>query len=150
RQRVLRPEMSAVNALDGAWRSWSSGWGERTVLAGGSVSAAAFSPDGARVLTGSRDGTARLWDAATGKTVATLAVHLSPIIALAFSPDGTRVLTGSFDGTARLWDASTGEVVATLTGHTSSVDAVAFSPDGTRVLTGSWDKTAWLWDPTTG
>jgi hypothetical protein len=32
RQRVLRPEMSAVNALDGAWRNWSSGWGERTVL----------------------------------------------------------------------------------------------------------------------
>jgi hypothetical protein len=67
RQRVLRPEMSAVNALDSAWRNWSSGWDERTFLAGhtGPVSAVAFSPDGMRVLTGSDDGTARLWDAAT-------------------------------------------------------------------------------------
>ena len=63
RQRVLRPVMSAVNALDGAWRDWSSGWSERTVLRGhtDTVKAVAFSPDGERVLTGSADGTARLW-----------------------------------------------------------------------------------------
>jgi hypothetical protein len=56
RQRVLRPEMSVVHALDGGLRNWSSGWGERTILAGhtGIVRALAFSPDGARVLTGSR------------------------------------------------------------------------------------------------
>ena len=62
RQRVLRVEMSAVNALDGAWRNWSSGWGERRVLAGHTapVKADAFSQDGTRVLTGSEDKTARL------------------------------------------------------------------------------------------
>jgi hypothetical protein len=54
RQRVLKPEMSAVNALDDAWRNWKSGWGERAVLAGhmDAVRAVAFSPDGTRVLTG--------------------------------------------------------------------------------------------------
>lgn len=80
RQRVLRLDMSAVNALDSAWRSWLSGWGERTVLRGhtGPVVAVAFSQDGTRILTGSADNTARLWDAATGKLVATLAGHARP------------------------------------------------------------------------
>jgi len=152
RQRVLRPEMSAVNALDGAWRNWVSGWGERTVLGGhtGGVTALAFSPDGTRVLTGSYDHTARLWDAATGEAVATLAGHTAPVLAVAFSRNGTRVVTGSEDKTARLWDAATGKSVATLTGHTGYVNAVTFSPDGTRVLTGSWDNTARLWDAVTG
>jgi hypothetical protein len=152
RQRALRLEISAVHALDGAWRDWLSGWGERTGLRGhtGTVGTVAFSPDGTRVLTGSWDNTARLWDAATGTAVATLAGHTGFVAAVAFSPDGTRVLTGSEDNTARLWDAATGTAVATLAGHTASVRAVAFSPDGTRVLTGSEDKTARLWDAATG
>jgi WD domain, G-beta repeat len=152
RQRVLKLDMSAVHALDGAWRNWLSGWGERTVLRGhtGIVGAVAFSSDGTRVLTGSFDNTARLWDAATGKAVAALAGHTASVGAVAFSPDGTRVLTGSGDHTARLWDAATGKAVATLAGHTGTVGAVAFSPDGTRVLTGSWDNTARLWDAATG
>jgi hypothetical protein len=46
RQRVLKPEMSVVHALDGGLRNWSSGWGERTILEGhtGIVRAVAFSP----------------------------------------------------------------------------------------------------------
>jgi len=152
RQRVLRLDMSAVNALDGAWRNWLSGWGERTVLRGHTdrVWTAAFSPDGTRVLTGSADNTARLWDAATGKVVTTLAGHAAPVAAIAFSPDGTRVLTGSEDHTARLWDATTGNLVATLAGHTGPLWAVAFSPDGKRVLNGTADNTARLWDAATG
>ena len=109
------------------------------------VTSVAFSPDGAHVLNGSDDKTARLWDAATGKTVATLEGHTDVVRAVAFSPDGTRVLTGSEDHTARLWDAATGKTVATLEGHTGAVWAVAFSPDGARVLTGSNDGTARLW-----
>jgi hypothetical protein len=65
--------------------------------------AVAFSPNGTRILAGSVDNTARLWDVATGEAVATLAGHTKLVKAIAFSPDGTRVLTGSWDGTARLW-----------------------------------------------
>ncbi|MGA8448412.1 MAG: hypothetical protein WB766_24975 [Roseiarcus sp.] len=106
----------------------------------------AFSPDGARVATGSSDGTARLWDAATGAAIETLTGHNLLINAVAFSPDGKQLLTGSFDNTARLWDLATGETVATLVGHKDYVWAVAFSPDGKRVLTGSRDNTARLWE----
>ena len=97
------------------------------------------------MLTGSGDNTAWLWEAATGKAVATLSGHTDRVSAVAFSPDGSRVLTGSWDNTARLWDAATGKPVAALSGHTADVEAVAFSPDGARVLTGSADKTARLW-----
>ena len=80
--------------------------------------AVAFYSDGSRVLTGSGDATARLWDTATEKTVATLEGHTGPVWAVAFSPDGApRVVTGSWDTKARLWDAVTGKMLARLEPH---------------------------------
>ena len=82
------------------------------------VLSAVFSPDGARVLTASEDGTARLWDAATGAETAVLRGHEERrCVSAVFSPDGARVLTASDDGTARLWDAATGAETAVLRGH---------------------------------
>src|SRR4029077_11518666 len=75
------------------------------------VYSVAFGPDGARVLTGSRDGTARLWDAATGKEIRAFTGHEEAVLSVAFSPDGARVLTGSEDKTGRLWDAGTGKEI---------------------------------------
>lgn len=64
----------------------------------------AFSRDGTRVLTGSHDKTAKLWDAATGEQIRTFSGHTHWVNSVAFSPDGTQVLTGSTDQTAKLWD----------------------------------------------
>ena len=64
----------------------------------------AFSPDGGRVATASYDGTARLWDASSGKELKVLRGHTSSVTAVAFSPDGSRLATASYDRTARLWD----------------------------------------------
>ena len=63
-----------------------------------------FSPDGTRVLTGSQDRTARLWEAATGKELAVLRGHVGVLYSAVFSPDGTRMLTASEDNTPRLWE----------------------------------------------
>jgi Tol biopolymer transport system component len=113
------------------------------------VTFATFSPDGARILTGSYDGTARIWDAATGKQMAVLWGHEDYVTFAAFSPDGSRIVTGSSDKTARIWDAATGEEMAVLRGHEDSVTFAAFSPDGSRIVTGSVDKTARIWDAAT-
>ena len=79
----------------------------------------AFSPDGTLLATASRDGTARIWDLATGTTRAVLQGHTDWLTGVAFSPDGTLLATASRDGTARIWDLATGTTRAVLQGHTS-------------------------------
>jgi tetratricopeptide (TPR) repeat protein len=69
------------------------------------VVAVAFSPDGTRLATGSEDGSARVWDAASGKKLLEIR-HDSPVTAVAFSPDGYRLATGSEDKSVRIWSVA--------------------------------------------
>jgi WD40 repeat protein/serine/threonine protein kinase len=98
-----------------------------------------------RIITGSADNTAIIWDLETGQTLVTLAGHTAGVASVAFSPDGKRVLTGSQDNAAKLWDAVTGKEILTLKAHAQEVTAVSFSVDGQYVLTASRDGTAILW-----
>ena len=116
----------------------------------GPVRAVAYSPDGTTVATASTDGTARIWDVATGTTRTTLTGHTDLVYAVAYSPDGTTLATASNDGTVRIWEAATGTTRTTLTGHTSGVCAVAYAPDGITVVTAADDGTARIWDAATG
>ncbi len=116
---------------------------------GSYVRSAAFDPNGARVVTASDDGTARLWDAKTGAWIAEL-VHEGRVNTAVFSPDSAHVVTASTDRTARLWGAETGTEIAVLKGHENGVMTAAFSPEGMRVVTTSMDYTARLWDAKTG
>jgi Pentapeptide repeats (8 copies)/WD domain, G-beta repeat/NACHT domain len=116
----------------------------------GSVRSVAYSPDDTHILTGSADGSARVWDAITGELHLHLTGHTDIVQSVAYSPDGTHILTGSNDRSARVWDATTGQPHLTLTGHTDWIQAVAYSPDGTHILTGSNDRSARVWDATTG
>jgi len=56
---------------------------------------------GARILTASTDHTVKLWDAASGKLIASFE-HQDTVPWAGFSPDGTRILTASWDKTAKL------------------------------------------------
>ena len=117
---------------------------------GSTVSSAAFSPDGTRVVTASRDNTARIWNVSTGTLVTSPLSHHDMVSAAAFSPDGTRVATASLDKTARIWDASTGKPLTPPLEHQDLVEAVAFSPSGAHVVSASRDRTAQIWDASTG
>jgi WD40 repeat protein len=81
------------------------------------MSSAAYSLDGTRIVTASRDRTARVWDARTGVQLATLFGHGGIVYSAAFSPDGTRIVTASDDKTTRIWDARTGVQLAALSDH---------------------------------
>ena len=92
-----------------------------------SVNDAAFSPDGAQVVTASDDKTACLWDATTGQVRSRLRGHEQRVGSAVFSADGSRVLTASNDKTARIWDARTGQLLHVLRGHQQAVLHGAFS-----------------------
>ena len=102
-------------------------------------------PDGQTVVTAADDGTARVWDAQSGRPIRTLEGHTDRIWSAAYSPDGQYILTASDDGTARTWDARTGQTLRSLEGHTESVWSAAYSPDGQQIVTASADFTARVW-----
>src|SRR5580704_3477011 len=120
---VSLPSPSAPMA-DKTARMWDAATGkEISAFKGPDVTftSVAFSPDGARVLTGSDNKTSRLWDAATGKEIRAFKGHKHDVTSVAFSRDGARVLTGSLDETARLWDAATGRELRAFKGGQSAV-----------------------------
>ena len=111
---------------------------------------AAFSPDGRTVVTAFLEPGARIWNAETGKQVATLegdgyGIFGSGARGASFSPDGRRVVVAFSDKTARIWDVETKQQIAVLE-HDHPVFRASFSPDGRRVLTTSIGRAARIWD----
>ncbi|MEW2558572.1 WD40 repeat domain-containing protein, partial [Streptomyces griseorubiginosus] len=70
------------------------------------VSSVTFSPNGDILATASDDGTARLWNIATGHLLHTLIGHTKGVSSVTFSPNGDILATASDDGTARLWNVT--------------------------------------------
>ncbi len=114
------------------------------------VRAVAFSPDGTHVVSGSRDGTVKLWNAVHTDDALTLVGHSAVICSLAVSPDGGRIVSAGFNRTPKLWDMETGEELHTLYGHRGVASRVVFSPDGARIVSGDDTGTIRVWAADTG
>jgi WD40 repeat protein len=119
-----------------------------TVLSGhhGGLLSAAYSPDGAQIVTASHDKTARIWDAHTGVELGVLSGHRDGVFSAAYSPDGAQIVTASDDRTARIWDSRTHAQLVVLSGHADRIWSAAFAPNGANIVTASSDKTARIWD----
>ncbi|MBA3751796.1 WD40 repeat domain-containing protein [Candidatus Dependentiae bacterium] len=130
---------------------WDIGRGEVVVKLQGhtqEITSGAFSPDGHKVLTGSADCTAILWDVKTGIVLHKI-LGCGPVLSVAFSPNGTTVLIGSDE--AVLWSLTGENQPLVLEGHAGPIESVAFSPEGSIVLTlFRYENVVRFWDAKTG
>ncbi len=141
----------ATASADRTARWWAADGKAGEALKGheAAVSAVAFGP-GDSILTGSHDGTVRLWPPKRRGDPRVLSKQRGAVLAVALSPDGKTVAAGGMDGAIRLIDPEKGEALATLTGHKTWVNSLSFGADGKRLLSGSSDGTARLWDVAKG
>jgi WD40 repeat protein/DNA-binding SARP family transcriptional activator len=116
---------------------------------GGYVNALAFNPGSTRLLTGSDDGTARVWDARSGRAVRTLRGHEGTVRGVAYSDDGKRIATAGSDGTIRVWSADGGEATI-LVGHEGAVNSARFNGRGDRIVSAGVDGSIRVWDAAGG
>lgn len=106
---------------------------------------AQFSPDGQRIVIGSQDHLAWVWDGRGSKALTRRMRHEGAVRYAEFSRDGRLVATASDDGTARVWEAKTGRPFGLPLAHSDRVVMARFSPDGAFVVTASADHTARVW-----
>jgi WD40 repeat protein len=125
------------------------------------VGSVAISPDGKQALSGSWDGTLRLWILATGECLRTMSGQTGDVMSVAISPDGKRGLSGSYyGGTLHLWDLATGEEVCRFAGIAGNrgdrFNEAVFTPNGRGILSGgeifrvgrptsTWKSGLFLW-----
>jgi WD40 repeat protein len=117
----------------------------------------AISPDDSTAVTASDDGTLRIWDTRTWRSLAPpliVAEERSPdrrVLAIAFSPDGNHVAIGLGAGSLELWSIEARSRLLSVKGHRGAVSSIAYSPDGTRIASGSWrDHLVKVWDAKSG
>ena len=99
----------------------------------GLVISAAVSPDGKLLATASADGTAFLWNVATGRLASALP-HGQPLHLISFSGDGRRLVTVAEDHTFRVWDVPTGHPVSSMLLFAEPIIQAALSFDGRHLV----------------
>jgi WD40 repeat protein len=114
----------------------------------GLVVALAYSPDGRTLASASADGTARLWDVATGKLTATLQSPAARAYCVAFASDGRFVAVGFGQpvGLVQIWDVESGERRLSWAAHPRTTRGLTFHPWGRGVATGGDDGEVHLWE----
>lgn len=110
----------------------------------GPVTCVASFPGSERVVSGSSDGTVRIWDAIDGHCTISFEGASNGVTAVAASPCGRRIAVGSRDGVVREFSAD-GALIRKLTGHFGYIHALRYSPCGTYLFSAADDGTVRRW-----
>jgi WD40 repeat protein len=129
---VVSPDGSqAVFASDGGLIGWNLETGKSVYESFDAYTVSLAIDNGARrVVAGSRSGTLRLWDLATGQTTMVVDGHHKKLIDIVVTPDDRRVITASADDTIRIWELDTFRECGRLEGLAEQADAVAINATG--------------------
>lgn len=96
------------------------------------------------VASAAKDRLVKLWDPATGETIAELHGHEFPVASLAFAADGRLLASGDEFGNVRIWDVGQRACIQTLKCANASIRCLGFSKDGSRLLA-SPGNMVWQW-----
>src|SRR5262249_15197460 len=106
------------------------------------VLAAAFSPDGRRLVTGEgvrgrplMPNEVKLWDLAGGTKPISLKGHNAAVSSVAYAPDGRSVASGDAQGILRMWDTATHQQRFTRKAHARMIRGIVYAPDSKTVIT---------------
>jgi WD40 repeat protein len=116
----------------------------------GPIAALAFSPDSARLASGSADKTARVWNVADGAQVASFAGHTNTVTGVAFNSNGQQVVSGAADNTLKLWNTADATELKNLAGHTAPITGVAMAANDQFIVSSAGDNTVRVWNPADG
>ncbi|CAH1790548.1 unnamed protein product, partial [Owenia fusiformis] len=116
----------------------------------GPVYSTSFSPDKHYLISGSEDGTIRLWSLKTWTNLVVYKGHNYPVWSVQFSPHGHYFVSGGHDRTARIWSTDHYQPLRIFAGHLSDVDCVQFHPNSNYVATGCSDRLVRLYDMLNG
>jgi WD40 repeat protein len=138
---VITPDGSRAVSVGGdSLRCWGLAPGKQNVIfeerQGPLCWGMAVSADGTRVIAGSHDNHAYVFDMATGKKIRTFSSHKSPVWGVALSANGKLALSGGDDKTLRVWDVDSGKELRSFEGVVDTIRCLALSPNGKLVVTG--------------
>ena len=146
----------ATASDDGHVRVWD--WANNKIIADFAhdypVRCAMFSPDGKKVVSGTRNGKLMIWDVDQAMNAPlremspkySFQAHDGIVMSLAISSDGLLVATAGSDQSVCVWELETGKKYNTYSGSVGPVYAVDFSPDGKTLATAGWDHALRLYD----
>jgi len=116
----------------------------------GPVHSVSYSSDGRLLVSGSADGTVRIWDTQAGEeALPPMRSGDGPVLSVEFAQNSRQVAFGTQAGVVCVWNIAQGQNHRRLCGHSGPVYSVALSPDSTRLASASEDS-ARLWNPQTG
>lgn len=105
----------------------------------------AFSHDGSKLASASRDARAIIWDLDKFSLKFILCDHKKAISYLSWSPDDSLLITASNDTTLKIWDTKTGDLVHTFAKHVEAVTSCVWHPSGHSFFSGSVEKNMYQW-----
>jgi WD40 repeat protein len=157
-------------SVDGTARIWDAGTGQELVQlfghsetgyqqqgAGysGSVTQAAWSPDGSLLATAGDDGSIWFWDGTSGEKITSIQITASTgssqasdlvVRSITWSPDGSHIAAGSGDGYIQVWEVNNAEKIIEVKAHKQFVSFLAWSPLEERLVSAGADGRARVWN----